>query len=75
MLFAADAIKIGNYLFLFANYFNMLFSIDLSNGEMDFLGGIPEEHIFSKGLTCKLVYIRERIIVVPLLAKKIWIYS
>lgn len=75
MLFAADAIKIGNYLFLFANYFNMLFSINLSNGEMDFLGGIPEEHIFSKGLTCKLVYIRERIIVVPLLAKKIWIYS
>lgn len=75
MLFADDAIKVGEYLFLFANNLNILFSVSLSDGKLEFLGSIPEESVLSKGLTCKLVYIKEHIIVVPLLAKKIWIYS
>lgn len=75
MLFADDAIKVGDCLFLFANNLNMLFSINIPDGTLTFLGGIPDEHLFSKGLTCKLIYVKEHIIVVPLLAKKIWIYS
>lgn len=75
MLFADDAIKVGEKLFLFANNLNILFSINLSDGKLTFLSTIPEEHILSKGLTCKLVYIKEHIIIVPLLAKKIWIYA
>ncbi|MCI8997252.1 MAG: hypothetical protein HFI31_07435 [Lachnospiraceae bacterium] len=70
MLFADDAIKVGECLFLFANNLNVLFSIDLSDGELTLLGGIPEEPILSRGLTCKLVYLEKHIIVVPLLAKK-----
>lgn len=75
MLFADDAIKVGECLFLFANNLNMLFSVNLSDGKLTFLGSIPEEHLLSKGLTCKLIYLKNNIIVVPLLAKKIWIYS
>lgn len=75
MLFADDAVKVDERLFLFASHFNMLFSINLLNEELTFLGGIPEESVFSKGLTCNLIYIKEHIIIVPLLAKKIWVYS
>lgn len=75
ILFAEDSIRVGERLFLFAKSFNMLFSIDIADGNITFLGGIPEERALLERGTCKLAYWKEQIIVVPLLLKKIWIYS
>lgn len=75
VLFSEDALKIGNQLFLFAKNLNILFSVNIDNGNIKFYGSMPEEGAFCKRLTCKLVYWEKNIIVVPLKAKKIWIYS
>lgn len=75
MLFSEDAIKIENRLFLFAKNLNILFSINIDNGSIKFYGSIPEEETFCKRLSCKLIHWKNKIIVVPLKAKKIWIYS
>ncbi len=75
ILFAEDSIRVGESLILFAKSFNMLFSVDIAEGNISFLGKIPEEQALLERGSCKLVYWEEKIIVVPLSMGKIWIYS
>lgn len=75
ILFSEDSIRVGERLFLFAKSFNMLFSIDIADGNITFLGGIPGEQALLERGTCRLIYWEEQILVIPLLFEKIWIYS
>jgi len=74
-LLASDAIEVDGQLILFAEKVNLLFSMNMSTGSISLLGSIPEESVWASRLTCKLIYWERKIIIVPLMAKKIWIYS
>lgn len=74
-LFLGDALCINNKIYMFASNMNRLIEFNLANAEISDLGGMPEEPWFKEELTCKMVAWEQSIIIVPLKAKGISIYS
>ncbi|MDE5759050.1 MAG: hypothetical protein K2H85_10635, partial [Allobaculum sp.] len=54
---------------------NIVYTIDLRNGEIGLLYNIPEEDFFSARLIGSVIVCEEQIFFIPYHAKKIWIYD
>lgn len=70
-----EALYINNKIYIFAASMNRLIELDLADNKVSDLGKIPGEHWFKEDLTCKLIAWQESIIIVPWMARGIWIYS
>lgn len=70
-----DALYLNNKIYMFAFNMNRLIEFNLANAEISDLGRMPREHWFKEELTCKMIAWKESIIIVPLNAKEISIYS
>lgn len=70
-----DAFYINDKIYMFASNMNRFIEYNLINGEISDLGRMPGEDWFKEELTCKIVAWKESIIIVPLQAKEIGIYS
>lgn len=69
---ATCACKVGQELMLFANSFNIIFFVNLNNGNIRFRNGIPEEDFMSPFLVSEIIDTGECFVFVPMHAKKIW---
>lgn len=74
LLIAEDCIQIDGKLLFVARDVNVIFSLDLKNGEIKLMDSIPEEDFFSNRLSAKIVRWKQQLLFVPFNAKKIWIY-
>lgn len=74
-IFSEDVVKVGNLLYLFGTDINMLYSINLENDEVTFIGKIPEENILKRRLVSKMMYWDNKLYLLPLSSNNIWIYS
>ena len=74
-LLAEDCVKVGDKLYFMAKDANFFFTFDLNKEEIDILDSLPEEDTISKRLGAKIVCWNDKLIFVPMTAKKIWIYN
>ena len=68
-------VKVNNNIYFMLEDYNLLCCCNLANEEVDVLGSIPEEAIDGKRLCGKILEWKEKLVLLPLNAKKIWIYD
>ena len=66
---------VDNIMYFIPDELNLLCTMRLADGEVTILSSIPEEKINQTGLSLKLEYYDGKIIVIPYMAKNIWIYT
>lgn len=66
---------VDNELWFSARDFNGIFRVDLINGEIKYVGILPNELYYKSRLCVKLIRIHEKIIFIPTNANNIWIYN
>ncbi|MBE5831473.1 MAG: hypothetical protein E7306_07015 [Butyrivibrio sp.] len=69
-----DVLHVGDSFYYVCNEFNLLIKFT-GKGEHKIIGVIPEESLDAKALISQMMLINERIILIPLNAKNIWIYQ
>lgn len=73
MLDAETATRVGSRTYFFGKKFNILYYIDDDSERVCVVGSIPKEPVFSQRLVGKIVVYKHKIILVPLMGKRIWI--
>jgi hypothetical protein len=74
-LFGADCIKIGSKIFMFAQEFNLLYSVDEETGEISFVSKMPGEPMDLRRLSSRFLRYKNTIILLPRNANGICIYD
>jgi len=70
-----DCIRVDDRIYFFAKDWNALYTANLEIGITEYIGSIPEENFRQKRLCAGIVYHKNCLILVPMTAKKIWIYN
>ncbi len=72
-----DCVLIENRIYFFSRDWNALYTTDLDSNRITFLGIMPEENVLARRLCAGIIYNRNReeLILIPMTAKKIWIYD
>lgn len=74
-IYMEDCLLMGNQIFFFSKEWNALYVTDLELRKTNFIGRIPEEWILAKRLCAGIAYCKGRLVLVPMAARKIWIYD
>ena len=74
-LLSYDAIDIDDSILFFCNSFNALIEYDINKQKSHIIDIMPEEEIIAQALVSQLIQIDGKIILIPLNAKKIWLYD
>lgn len=75
ILLPYDVLSIKDQLLFVANEINAIVTVDRKTGAQRIWGGLPEEPLFSSLLVSRIISWRNKIVFVPMNAKKIWIYD
>lgn len=70
---AETATRVGNKTYFFGKTYNILYYIEDGYDGVHVVGSIPGEPVFSQRLVGKMVCYNEKLVLVPLMGKKIWI--
>ena len=70
---AETAVRADNKIYFFGKSYNLLYCIDDNTKEVSIIGSVPDEPINSQRLVGKILSLNGKLILVPLLGKKIWI--
>lgn len=70
-----DAVLVNNTAYFFSRYWNALYAANLETSKIELVGPMPEEDILAVRLCAGIMYHKEKLILVPMTAKKIWIYD
>lgn len=74
-LLMEDCVLVDNKIYFFSKGWNSLFVTDLESRETELLGVMPEEEILGDRLCAGIVHYNGKLILLPMHAKKIWIYD
>lgn len=74
-LTAFDVAVLGDVALFVANEANLICSIDRRTENKSVWGSLPEEPLFSEKLVSRIIPWRNKLVFVPMNAKKIWIYD
>ena len=74
-IYMEDCELVGDKIYFFSRDWNGLYILDYKSKEIKLIGIMPEEHILSRRLCAGIVHCHEMLVLVPMTAKKIWIYS
>lgn len=74
-IFMEDVILVKNRVWFFSRYWNGLYTADLKSGETAFVAAMPEEGSMAGRLCAGIMYYNGKLILVPMAAKKIWVYD
>ena len=74
-IFTEDAVWIKDKIYFFSRYWNALYAVNIKLGITEFISIMPEEDITAVRLCAGIMYYNEKLILVPMTAKKIWIYD
>ncbi len=75
IVFMEDCALVENKVYFFSRDWNGLYIADLKTKETKLIGIMPEENVLSKRLCVGITYYNEKLILIPMRAKKIWIYD
>lgn len=70
-----DAVLVKNRIYFFSKEWNALYTADLKSGEIKFIDKMPEENVMAGRLCAGIMHYNEKLVLVPMTAKKIWIYD
>lgn len=70
-----DGILVKENFFFFSRDWNGLYMVELKSGVTQFVSTMPEEGIFAKRLCAGIIYHNNRLIMIPMMARDIWIYD
>ena len=74
-LLAEDCLKRNKKLYFVSKDTNVIYSINMKIGKLEFIDCIPEESILKKNLCHKILTWNDEMIFIPMNAKKIWRYN
>ncbi|MCI8292073.1 MAG: hypothetical protein HFH53_00860 [Hespellia sp.] len=74
-IFMEDCVVVNNRIYFFSKYWNALYVVDLKTKTTELVSTMPEEKIWSRRLCAGIVYYNKKLILVPMLAKKIWVFD
>ncbi|WP_024866222.1 hypothetical protein [Butyrivibrio sp. FCS014] len=69
-----DVLHVGNDYYYISNEFNMLIRSTVDN-KCEIIGCIPDERLNAESLVSQMLHINNTIVMIPLNAKKIWIFD
>lgn len=70
-----DGILVKDNFFFFSRDWNGLYMVELKTGVTKFISTMPEEGILSRRLCAGIIYHNNRLIMIPMRARDIWIYD
>lgn len=74
-IFMEDCVLVGKKIYFFSRDWNALYVADLKLKRTEFVSAMPEEDILARRLCAGIMYHKKKLILIPMTAKKIWIYD
>lgn len=75
LLKASACVPVDDKVYFVSSEVNLIYVLDLKTHLVNVLDSAPDENFFQENLYMDIVYLKGNLILVPYMAKKIWIYS
>lgn len=74
-IFMEDCVLVKDKIYFFSRDWNALYVADLKSKRTEFVSTMPEEDILARRLCAGIMYHQGMLILIPMTARKIWIYD
>lgn len=75
VLLAEDCVEVNNVLYFVSKDINVVFGLDITNGNVFAINCLPEHGVLDKRLGAKILSWNDELIFAPMKAKKVWRYN